>query len=101
MVLGMSLATYTLIHVVISLVAIASGLVVFMGMIANKRMDALTALFLAATVLTSVTGFFFGSSKGSQAKDAALVGAIPTTITTTTPAATTTTTTPTDPAAGR
>jgi len=59
MVLGMSLATYTLIHVVISLVAIASGLVVFMGMIANKRMDALTALFLAATVLTSVTGFFF------------------------------------------
>jgi hypothetical protein len=59
MVLGMNLATYTLIHVVISLVAIASGLVVFLGMIANKRMDALAALFLATTVLTSVTGFFF------------------------------------------
>src|SRR3954463_293436 len=59
MVLGMSLATYTLIHVIISLVAIASGLVVFLGMIGNKRMDALTALFLATTVLTSVTGFFF------------------------------------------
>src|SRR4051812_13574514 len=59
MVLGMTLATYTLIHVIISLVAIASGLIVFIGMSANKRMDALTALFLSTTVLTSVTGFFF------------------------------------------
>ena len=59
MVLGMSLETYTLIHVVISLLAILSGLLVFFGMVANKRMDALTALFLATTVLTSVTGFFF------------------------------------------
>src|SRR5436305_4272111 len=59
MVLGMSLETYTLIHVVISLIAILSGLLVFFGMVANKRMDALTALFLATTVLTSVTGFFF------------------------------------------
>src|SRR3954464_15997930 len=59
MVLGMTLATYTLIHVIISLVAIASGLIVFIGMSANKRMDGLTALFLATTVLTSVTGFFF------------------------------------------
>ena len=59
MVLGISLATYTLIHVIISLVAIASGLIVFLGMIANERMDRLTSLFLATTVLTSVTGFFF------------------------------------------
>src|SRR3954466_14505957 len=59
MVLGMSLATYTLIHVIISLVAIASGLIVFLGLIAKKRMDALTTLFLSTTVLTSVTGFFF------------------------------------------
>jgi hypothetical protein len=59
MVLGMSLATYTLIHVIISLVAIASGLVVFLGLIAKKRMDALTAVFLSTTLLTSVTGFFF------------------------------------------
>jgi hypothetical protein len=59
MVLGMSLATYTLVHVIISLVAIASGLIVFLGMIGNKPMTALTAVFLATTVLTSVTGFFF------------------------------------------
>jgi hypothetical protein len=58
MVLGMSLETYTLVHVIISLVAIASGLIVFLGMLSNKRMNALTAVFLATTVLTSVTGFF-------------------------------------------
>jgi hypothetical protein len=59
MVFGMSLAAYTLIHVIISLIGIASGLVVLFGMLAGKRMDALTLLFLAATVLTSVTGFGF------------------------------------------
>ena len=59
MVLGMSLETYTLIHVIISLIAIASGLVVLFGMIAGKRLDALHGLFLLTTVLTSVTGFGF------------------------------------------
>jgi hypothetical protein len=59
MVLGMSLATYTLIHVIISLIGIASGLIVLFGMFGSKRLDGMTALFLAATVLTSVTGFGF------------------------------------------
>lgn len=59
MVFGMSLATYTLIHVIISLVGIGSGLIVEFGMLGGKRMDGLTALFLITTVLTSVTGFFF------------------------------------------
>ena len=55
----MSLATYTLIHVVISLIGIASGFVVMFGMIAGKRMNGWTALFLTTTVLTSLTGFGF------------------------------------------
>ena len=59
MVFGMSLATYTLIHVIISLVGIGSGLVVLFGMFGSKRFDGMTALFLATTVLTSVTGFGF------------------------------------------
>ena len=59
MVFGMSLATYTLIHVIISLVGIVSGLVVLFGMFGGKRLDGMTALFLATTVLTSVTGFGF------------------------------------------
>lgn len=59
MVFGMSLALYTQIHVVISLVGIVSGLIVLFGMFGAKRMDGLTALFLATTALTSITGFFF------------------------------------------
>ena len=59
MVFGMSLATYTLIHVVISLIGIGSGLIVLFGMFGGKRLDGMTGLFLASTVLTSVTGFGF------------------------------------------
>lgn len=58
-ILGMPAATYTLIHVLISLVGIASGLVVMYGMIGGKRLGRMTALFLTTTVLTSVTGFGF------------------------------------------
>ena len=59
MMLGMSLSTFTTVHVIISLVGIASGLVVLFGMFSSKRLDGLTALFLLTTVLTSVTGFMF------------------------------------------
>ena len=51
--------TFTQIHVAISLVAILSGLVVMFGLFASKRLDRWTAFFLATTVATSVTGFFF------------------------------------------
>ena len=57
MILGMT--TFTFVHVLISLVAIASGLIVALGLVGGKRMDGLTALFLTTTVLTSVTGFLF------------------------------------------
>lgn len=53
------LAIYTNIHVAISLLAIGSGLVVLVGMLAAERLDRWTAFFLATTVLTSVTGFVF------------------------------------------
>ena len=59
MVFGMSLATYTLIHVIISLIGIGSGLIVLFGMFGSKRLDGMTALFLATTALTSLTGFGF------------------------------------------
>ena len=59
MTLGMSLETFTLVHVVISLIAIASGLIVLFGMIGGKQLNALHGLFLITTVLTSVTGFGF------------------------------------------
>ena len=59
MVLGMSLATFTLVHVILSLVGIAAGIVVLIGMLGSKRLAGWTALFLVTTALTSVTGFFF------------------------------------------
>jgi hypothetical protein len=59
MMLGMSLSTFTAVHVLISLVGIASGLVVLFGMFSSKRLNGLTAIFLLTTVLTDVTGFGF------------------------------------------
>jgi hypothetical protein len=53
------LTTFTLIHVVLSLGGIFTGLVVAGGLVAGKRLDGWTGLFLATTVLTSVTGFGF------------------------------------------
>jgi len=54
---GMPTGTFLQIHVVLSLIGIASGLVVLYGLLAGKPLQAWTALFLATTVLTSVTGF--------------------------------------------
>src|SRR5579872_5865378 len=59
MILGMSVAMFTQLHVVISLIGIASGIVVVLGMLRARRMPGLTAIFLLTTVLTSVTGFMF------------------------------------------
>jgi hypothetical protein len=59
MVLGLSLSAFTTLHVVISLIGIASGLIVLYGMLAGHRMNGWTALFLLTTILTSVTGFLF------------------------------------------
>jgi hypothetical protein len=59
MILGMTTSTYTLVHVAISLAGICSGFVVLFGLLAARRLDSWTALFLATTVLTSVTSFGF------------------------------------------
>jgi hypothetical protein len=62
MILGMSIALYTQIHVVISLIAIVAGIAVLFGMLTSRLFPILTAIFLTFTVLTSVTGFFFPNS---------------------------------------
>jgi hypothetical protein len=59
MILGMSTAAFTLVHVLISLVGIVSGFLVLYGMLRRKSFDGATAVFLTTTVLTSVTGFLF------------------------------------------
>ena len=55
----MILHIYTILHTLISFVAIFTGLIVLFGMLAGERLDGWTKWFLITTVLTSVTGFFF------------------------------------------
>ena len=57
MILGMSLSTFVTVHVIISLIAIVSGIIVMFGLLTSKRMPGLTAIFLLFTILTSATGF--------------------------------------------
>ena len=63
MILGMSTFAFTVVHVIISLIGIWTGVVVVRGMLGAKRLEGWTALFLVTTVLTSVTGFFFPITK--------------------------------------
>jgi hypothetical protein len=63
MVLGMSLSAFTMLHVVISLIGIVSGLIVLFGLLGSSRMPGMTALFLLTTILTSATGFLFPFEK--------------------------------------
>jgi hypothetical protein len=63
MVLGMSLATYTTVHVIISLIGIASGFLVLFGLLRGTLLTRWNSLFLITTVLTSVTGFGFPNTK--------------------------------------
>src|SRR5688572_4518359 len=53
------MATFTALHVVISLIGIVSGFVVIAAFVANKPVNRTTHVFLATTVATSVTGFGF------------------------------------------
>ena len=55
----MILQIYTIIHTLISLVAIFTGFVVLFGLLSDKRFDGWTKWFLITAVATTVTGFFF------------------------------------------
>ena len=59
MILGMSLEAFTVLHVVISMIAIFVGFVVLGGMFSNAALAGWTAFFLVMTILTSLTGFLF------------------------------------------
>jgi hypothetical protein len=63
MILGMSLATYTVVHVIISLIGIASGLIVLGYLLTGRLPSLLNALFLITTFLTSAGGFLFPFTK--------------------------------------
>lgn len=58
MVLGMSLSSFTLMHVFISVVELLAGAVVAFRMVSGRR-SRLTGLFLITAALTTLTGFLF------------------------------------------
>jgi hypothetical protein len=59
MVLGVTISTFTVLHVLISVVGIASGLVVMFGLLTANRLERWTTLFLVSTAATNITGFLF------------------------------------------
>jgi hypothetical protein len=59
MILGLSVHTFTVIHVLISLVGVVAGVIVAFAMVQGKSVPGWTALALLFLVLTSITGFFF------------------------------------------
>ena len=59
MIIGLSVETFTQLHVLISLIGIVTGLVALLGMLASKRPDGWTKAFLITTILTTATGFMF------------------------------------------
>jgi len=63
----------TLVHLAISLAAIAIGLPVVAAMLKGRMPATLTGVFLGLTVLTSVTGFLFHNS---QVTPGMVVGAV-------------------------
>jgi hypothetical protein len=59
MILGLSLAQFTFLHVFLSLLGIGAGIFIIYGLLTSRRLSILTVLFLVSTVATSLTGFLF------------------------------------------
>jgi hypothetical protein len=76
MILGMSLETFVLIHVIISLIAIVAGIIVMFGMLGSNRMPGLTAIFLLLTILTSATGFLIPPLVSEKLLPSHIIGAL-------------------------
>jgi hypothetical protein len=55
----MILQIYTIIHTLISLIAIFTGFIVLFGLLGSERLGGWTKWFLTSAVATTVTGFFF------------------------------------------
>ena len=63
MTLGLSLQAVTILHVIISLIGVVSGLAVLFGLFKSQSKPGMTALFLISTILTNATGFTFPFTK--------------------------------------
>jgi len=59
MIAGLSTSNFTILHVVITLVAIVGGFVVMFALLGSKRPAGWTAIFWIFTVATTITAFMF------------------------------------------
>src|SRR5581483_9543107 len=59
MLLGMNISSFTLIHALIALLGIASGLVVMYGLLTTNRLDRLITLLLVTTATTNLSRLLF------------------------------------------
>lgn len=59
MILGLTISQFTVLHVALSLVGIAAGLIALPAYATGRWMPRMTALFLATTAATTLTGFLF------------------------------------------
>ena len=66
MFLGLSVSTFTLLHVIVSLIGIAAGVIVVIALLRPRAAPGWTALFRFSTALTSVSGFMFHSKSFGQ-----------------------------------
>jgi hypothetical protein len=71
-----NITTFTLIHTLISLIAIVAGLVVVGGLMAGTRLDGWTGLFLVTTALTSITGFGFPFTRLLPSQDIGIISLV-------------------------
>jgi hypothetical protein len=76
MILGLSLSTFVLVHVIISLIGIVAGFIVMFGMLGSNRMPGWTAIFLLLTILTSATGFLIPPLVSDKLLPSHIIGAL-------------------------
>ena len=76
MILGMSLPAFTLLHVVLSLIALAAGLVVAAGFLSSRAMPGIAALFLWSILLATLTGLAFPSTRFGMGHKLGFVSAL-------------------------
>jgi hypothetical protein len=76
MIIGLSIATFTIMHVVISRIAIVAGLVVLGGVLTGQRLPLWTIVILTTTILISVTGFTFPITAFTPAASAGIVAMV-------------------------
>jgi hypothetical protein len=74
--LGISIGAFTILHVIITIAAIGSGLIVVGGMFASNSLPVTAALFLFTTALASLTGFLFPIHRFTPALGVGIVACV-------------------------